>query len=60
MKHNFELVRFKVIGSSFRVANTAPIVTNFVNQIKVLANESKTIDVADLADAENSDTLAIE
>ena len=59
MKLNFELVRLKVVSPDFKLANSPPVISNFVSLLTVFANESKQVKVADVADAENSDTLSV-
>ena len=41
LKENFELVRFKVIAPAYRIVNSPPMISKFVSQFTVYANESK-------------------
>ncbi len=59
MKQNFELARFTVVPAKISIANSAPIVSNFVGELQVFANESKEVTIGDLSDVENSDALTI-
>ena len=59
MKQHFELVKFKLKKPLISVVNTAPTISNFKEHVKVFANSRQTVDIADVTDAENSDTLAI-
>jgi hypothetical protein len=59
LKQNFELARFKVIPAKIRIANSAPIVSNFVGELKVFANELKEVTIGNLSDVENSAAVTI-
>jgi len=59
LKQNFELVRFKIVPADFTIANSAPIVNNFVGEIQIYANESKEVTIGELSDSENTSAFTI-
>ena len=58
-KQNFELTRFKVIPPDYNVANSAPIISNFVEEIKIFEKDYKEIVVANISDDKNNERVTI-
>ena len=58
-KQNFELTRFKVIPPDYNVANSAPIISNFVEEIKIFEKDYKEIVVANISDDKNNEMVTI-
>ena len=54
-KQSFELTRFQVIAPDYNVANSPPIISNFVSEIKIYEQDYKQIVVAEVSDDENND-----
>jgi len=59
LKQNFELARFTVVPAKISIANSAPIISNFVGELKVFANELKEVTIGNLSDVENSAAVTI-
>ena len=59
MKQNFELTRFTIRRAEYHIANSVPIVGNFVGEIQIFANESREVVIGELSDVENSSALTI-
>ena len=55
-KQNFELARFKVIPPDYNVANSPPMISNFVEEIKIFERDYKEIVVANFSDDKNNES----
>lgn len=60
LKQNFELARFKVIAPDYIVANSAPVISKFIDQLTIYANKYEQFTVGEVWDAENIKTLSVE
>ena len=53
-------MRFKVIAPDYRVSNSPPAISKFIEQLTIFASEVKQFTVGEVSDAENTDTLSVE
>ena len=48
-----------IIPADYSVSNSAPVVSNFLGEIQIYANESREVVIAELSDFEDSSALTI-